>query len=68
LVNDAAVVFADEPTGNLDDDTGESIQTLMRDLATSERRTFVVVTHKRRFGAYADRMLVLADKHLSEAE
>ncbi|MCI0451270.1 MAG: ABC transporter ATP-binding protein [Candidatus Latescibacteria bacterium] len=67
LVNDAAVVFADEPTGNLDDETGESIHTLMRDLATSERRTFVVVTHKRRFGAFADRMLVLADKHLSEA-
>ncbi len=68
LVNDAVVVFADEPTGNLDDETGESIHRLLRDLATSERRTFVVVTHKRRFGAFADRMLVLADKRLSETE
>ena len=66
LVNEPVVVFADEPTGNLDDDTGESIHRLLRDLASSERRTFVVVTHKRRFGAYADRMLVLADKRLSE--
>lgn len=68
LVNDAAVVFADEPTGNLDDDTGESIHRLLRDLATSERRSFVVVTHKRRFSAFADRTLVLADKRLHEAE
>jgi len=66
LVNDAAVVFADEPTGNLDDDTGEAILRLVRDLATSERRTFVVVTHKRRFSAFADRTFVLADKRLHE--
>jgi lipoprotein-releasing system ATP-binding protein len=68
LVNGPAVVFADEPTGNLDDDTGEEIHRLLRDLATTEDRTFVVVTHKRRFGAIADRMLVLADKRLNPAE
>lgn len=68
LVNEPVVVFADEPTGNLDDDTGEAIHRLLRELATSERRTFVVVTHKRRFSAYADRTMVLADKRLNEAE
>lgn len=68
LVNGPAVVFADEPTGNLDDDTGEDIHRLLRELATTENRSFVVVTHKRRFGAIADRMLVLADKRLNEAE
>jgi lipoprotein-releasing system ATP-binding protein len=68
LVNDPVVVFADEPTGNLDDETGESIHRLLRDLASTERRTFVVVTHKRQFGAHADRMLVLTDKRLSEVE
>lgn len=68
LVNEPVVVFADEPTGNLDDDTGEAIHRLLRDLASSERRTFVVVTHKRRFSAYADRTMVLADKRLNEAE
>jgi predicted ABC-type transport system involved in lysophospholipase L1 biosynthesis ATPase subunit len=68
LVNDAVVVFADEPTGNLDDETGESIHLLLRELATRERRTFVVVTHKRHFSAFADRTLVLTDKRLREAE
>src|SRR5262245_13115020 len=68
LVNDPVVVFADEPTGNLDDETGESIHRLLGDLAATEQRTFVVVTHKRQFGAHADRMLVLADKRLSEVE
>ncbi len=68
LVNDPVVVFADEPTGNLDDETGESIHRLLGDLASTEQRTFVVVTHKRQFGAHADRMLVLADKRLSEVE
>jgi lipoprotein-releasing system ATP-binding protein len=68
LVNGPAVVFADEPTGNLDDETGEGIFRLIRELATDERKTFVVVTHKRRFGAFADRTLTLTDRRLVEAE
>jgi lipoprotein-releasing system ATP-binding protein len=64
LVNDPAVVLLDEPTGNLDDETGEAIHRLLRELATVEKKTFVVVTHKRRFGAFADRTLLLADKRL----
>jgi len=68
LVNRPAVVFADEPTGNLDDATGEGIHRLIRDLADSERGTFVVVTHKRQFGSFADRMLELADHTLREME
>jgi lipoprotein-releasing system ATP-binding protein len=68
LVNAPAVVFADEPTGNLDDETGEAILRLVRELATTENRTFVVVTHKRRFASFADRTLVLAEKRLHEAE
>jgi lipoprotein-releasing system ATP-binding protein len=67
LVNDAAVVFADEPTGNLDDATGDGIHRLIRELADGEHRTFVVVTHKRQFGSFADRTLVLADGTLAEA-
>ena len=68
LVNRPAVVFADEPTGNLDDATGEGIHRLIRDLADSERETFVVVTHKRQFGAFADRTLELAGHTLRELE
>lgn len=68
LVNEPAVVLADEPTGNLDDETGEGIHRLIRELAQNEAKTFVVVTHKRQFGAFADRMLVLADGRLSDLE
>ena len=66
LINRPAVVFADEPTGNLDDATGEGIHRLIRDLADQDRKTFVVVTHKRQFGTYADRTLELADHTLRE--
>jgi lipoprotein-releasing system ATP-binding protein len=65
LAGDPEVVLADEPTGNLDDDTGEEIHELIRSLSTEEGRTFVVVTHKRSFARYADRVLVLADKRLA---
>jgi lipoprotein-releasing system ATP-binding protein len=66
LINRPAVVFADEPTGNLDDATGEGIHRLIRDLADTDRKTFVVVTHKRQFGAHADRTLELAEHTLRE--
>jgi ABC-type lipoprotein export system ATPase subunit len=62
------VVFADEPTGNLDDATGEGIHRLIRDLADAEHETFVVVTHKRQFGAFADRMLELREHTLKELD
>lgn len=68
LINRPAVVFADEPTGNLDDATGEGIHRLIRDLADREKGTFVVVTHKRQFGAFADRTLELVEHTLKELE
>ncbi|HEX6791676.1 MAG TPA: ABC transporter ATP-binding protein [Candidatus Krumholzibacteria bacterium] len=68
LVNRPAVVFADEPTGNLDDATSEGIHKLIRELANEERETFVVVTHKRQLAAYADRTLELANHTLNVVE
>jgi lipoprotein-releasing system ATP-binding protein len=68
LVNEPAVVLADEPTGNLDDETGEGIHRLIRELARREQKTFVVVTHKRHFGAFADRVLLLADGRLNDVQ
>jgi lipoprotein-releasing system ATP-binding protein len=68
LVGDPAVVFADEPTGNLDDETGEEVHALIRSLADGERRTFVVVTHKRAFARHADRVLLLTDGRLTVLE
>lgn len=68
LAGEPEVVLADEPTGNLDDDTGEEIHELIRELSREEHRTFVVVTHKRGFARYADRVLQLADKRLTLLE
>lgn len=68
LVNDPEVVLADEPTGNLDFDTGEEIHRLIRRLADEEEKSFVVVTHKRGFGEHADRVLHLNNGRLEPME
>jgi len=60
LVNDPEVVLADEPTGNVDDHTGEEMHALIRSLADKDQQTFVVVTHKRDFSRHADRVVELA--------
>jgi putative ABC transport system ATP-binding protein len=61
LVAKPTVVFADEPTGNLDSKTGEEILNLLRDSADSYGQTIVMVTHDPRAAAIADRILYLAD-------
>ena len=60
LANDPAVLFADEPTGNLDSKTGMEIITLFGQLNT-EGTTVIVVTHDARVAQHARRVLVLAD-------
>ncbi len=61
LVSQPTVVFADEPTGNLDSKTGGEILELMRDSVDSYGQTTVMVTHEARAAAIADRILFLAD-------
>jgi putative ABC transport system ATP-binding protein len=61
LVSRPTVVFADEPTGNLDSATSGEILTLMRDSVDSFGQTTVMVTHDARAAAIADRILFLAD-------
>ena len=68
LVSDPEVILADEPTGNLDDATGQEIHELIRVLADKEKKSFVVVTHKHGFSKYADRVMILRDKRLEEME
>jgi lipoprotein-releasing system ATP-binding protein len=68
LANDADVIMADEPTGNLDDASSEGLHELMRELSTAEGKTFVVVTHKKDFAAFADRVAVLKDGVLQQAD
>ena len=61
LVSKPAVVFADEPTGNLDSQTGAEILELLRHSVEELGQTIVMVTHESRAAAIADRVLYLAD-------
>jgi putative ABC transport system ATP-binding protein len=61
LVGRPTIVFADEPTGNLDSKTGGEILDLMRGSVDTYRQTTVMVTHDPRAAAIADRILFLAD-------
>src|SRR6188508_2391588 len=61
LVSQPEVVFADEPTGNLDSHTGQEILELLRHSVEDLGQTIVMVTHEARAAAIADRVLYLAD-------
>src|SRR4051812_24609064 len=61
LVSRPSIVFADEPTGNLDSKTSGEILELMRDSVDTFGQTTVMVTHEARAAAIADRVLFLAD-------
>jgi putative ABC transport system ATP-binding protein/lipoprotein-releasing system ATP-binding protein len=59
LVNDPGILFADEPTGNLDAATGAGIIDILLGLARQDRRTLVAVTHDPALAALGDRQLYL---------
>jgi putative ABC transport system ATP-binding protein len=61
LVMRPTVIFADEPTGNLDSRSGADILELLRDSAQAYHQTVVMVTHEPRVSAIADRIVLLAD-------
>jgi putative ABC transport system ATP-binding protein len=66
LVNRPALLLADEPTGNLDSATGESIMQLLREVQRSLGMTIVLVTHERALAErFADRIASLADGKLT---
>ena len=65
LVNRPTILFADEPTGNLDSITGESIMLLVKEIQRSLGMTIVMVTHERPLAdRFADRIAALADGKL----
>jgi putative ABC transport system ATP-binding protein len=61
LMTKPAVVFADEPTGNLDSKSGADVLGLLRKSVDEFQQTVVMVTHDPRVASYADRVVVLAD-------
>ena len=61
LVNDPAIVWADEPTGDLDSETADDIVNLMVELNRTNGQTFVMVTHAREVGERAHRIVRMRD-------
>lgn len=64
LMNNPKVLFADEPTGNLDAETGRQIMGVLEKLHQGQSQTIVMVTHDRTIARQADRILVLKDGKL----
>ncbi|MGD9308709.1 MAG: ABC transporter ATP-binding protein [Desulfosarcina sp.] len=65
LVNRPKLLFADEPTGNLDSDNGKTVLTQLIDLKNEHGATLVMVTHNPEVAQAADRVLTLKDGHLT---
>jgi len=61
LINDPSVIFADEPTGNLDSKTGDGIMELLLGLVSERGKTLVVVTHDAQLATRGDRRLEIHD-------
>jgi ABC-type lipoprotein export system ATPase subunit len=67
LMNSPRILFADEPTGNLDVETGQQIMAVLEKLHRDHGQTIVMVTHDRSLARQADRVLVLKDGKLESA-
>lgn len=65
LVNNPDLVLADEPTGNLDQDTGRKIMQMISSLVRDQRKTLIMVTHSPDAAAWADQMFAVADCDLA---
>ncbi len=61
LAHDPEIIFADEPTGNLDSHNGDEVLDLLFELAGERGKTLVIVTHDPRIAARGDRTLVIRD-------
>lgn len=64
LVNDPQVIFADEPTGNLDSKSGKVIMEILQDLNEAHGHTIILVTHETYTAEYAERIIQLHDGEL----
>jgi putative ABC transport system ATP-binding protein len=68
IAGPAAVILADEPTGNLDSQSGSRVLALFRDLSRSEGRALLIVTHDPLVHEIADRIVTIRDGRLTQAE
>ncbi len=68
LVNNPSIIFADEPTGNLDTKTGEIVLDAFQTLNKEQNRTIVLITHERYVAEHAGRILHIRDGQIVEDE
>lgn len=61
LINEPSIVFADEPSGNLDSESADNLHKLFFDLRDQFGQTFVIVTHNQQLADMADRKLTMVD-------
>ncbi len=66
LANNPSLIFADEPTGNLDSKTGAVVMETFKKLNKDLKRTIVLITHEQDIAEYADRILFMKDGELVE--
>ncbi|MDB4293135.1 ATP-binding cassette domain-containing protein, partial [Maribacter sp.] len=68
LINGPSVIFADEPSGNLDSESADKLHQLFFDLRDTFGQTFVIVSHNEKLANLADRKLVMVDGLIVTAE
>lgn len=65
LMNSPKIILADEPTGNLDSETTETVYNLLRDINKEIGTTFIIITHDRRIAETADRIIEIKDGRIA---
>ena len=65
---DPKIIFADEPTGNLDSHTSEEVMELMQKVVREQKKTLVMVTHDEHLANYADRIFHIRDGKILKIE
>ncbi|MDF2545268.1 MAG: transporter ATP-binding protein [Anaerosolibacter sp.] len=68
FVSKPPIVFADEPTGNLDSKTTEEVMSLMLNMAREYKQTLILVTHDKSIAEFADRIVYILDGNIEKVE
>jgi putative ABC transport system ATP-binding protein len=66
FVSNPEIVFADEPTGNLDSKTSKEVMDIIKNMALANNQTIVMVTHDKKLTRYADRIIHIFDGRIEE--
>jgi putative ABC transport system ATP-binding protein len=68
IINEPALILADEPTGNLDSENSEAVLEMLKELNKQTGQTIVMITHNPEAAAYADRIVHMRDGHVVSEE